>query len=270
MESQSIIVSLHLPSLLAACLDFGDSPQILTGRLSISNIGGPEPTILLPSAHDDIVELDLVNIDVLDHVERCFWGLRFSGSILALRLPPSLPAPTSLIPRDSSSVIAVTPHRSCIWLRYSPLYASSITISHNLCSHLSASPDDIRSHISAHVTYNFGIIGSSVHIHRGAAIVFSCDFVDGLPHGPSTSYWGIESSVASCSTWTSGSGLLRLFHDNSSPFRSETFTDGLKHGTSSEYRRDGTLRYSQEYELVMLLKDILCLPETCAHFFRRG
>jgi hypothetical protein len=40
---------------------------------------------------------------------------------------------------------------------------------------------------------------------------------------------------------------LYLFHDNASIYRSEAFKDGLRHGSSSEHRRDGTLRYTQSY-----------------------
>jgi hypothetical protein len=115
MESHSLLVSLSLPPLLAACLDFGDSPQILTGSVTIPQSCSLEPTVSPCSPHDDFAEVVVVNIDITDHVERGFWGLRFSGPILARQLSP----------RDAISVVAVTPHGSCTWLRYHSAFLSS-------------------------------------------------------------------------------------------------------------------------------------------------
>ncbi len=109
----------------------------------------------------------------------------------------------------------------------------------------------MRSHIIARATYDSGVLCGSVNVLRGNALIFRCDFMDGLPHGPSTSFWGIDSEVASSGTWTMGCGILSLHHDNAAPYRSEAFTGGLRHGTSTEYRRSGTLRYTQEYVQVI-------------------
>ncbi len=129
-------------------------------------------------------------------------------------------------------------------VHYSP---STLNLADATCSHHSPSPHDIRSHTTAHVTYNNGIICGSVKVLAAAALLFTCDFVDGFPQGTSFSYWGSNSTLASQSSWTTGSGVLSIFHDNSTLYRNEAFQDGLKHGASSEYRRDGTLRYTQQY-----------------------
>ena len=111
MELQSPLLSLPLPPLLSACLDFGDFPQVLTGTVS-----KPEHPDASYSLLSDEAEAGAVSIDVINHAERDFWGLRFSGAIIAL--PPSAPALEPSIPCDSPHLFAAIPHGPCVWLRY--------------------------------------------------------------------------------------------------------------------------------------------------------
>jgi len=190
-----------------------------------------------------------VSVDINSHFDREFWGLRFIGPVLTA--PPPLPALEQLASLTSPPPPpAAIPHGPCVWLRYTnpsqPLLHPSRTRSYH-----SPSPSDLRSHIAAHLTYHQGVVCGSVSVIRAAALWFSCNFTDGSAHGASTSYHGSESSVACSSSWSSGCGSLSLFHDNSSIYRCEAFTDGCRHGTSTERRRDGTLRYTQEYAQVI-------------------
>jgi hypothetical protein len=110
-----------------------------------------------------------------------------------------------------------------------------------------------------------------VHVLAAAALLFSCDFADGLPHGASVSFWGSDSTVASQTSWSSGSGVLSIFHDNSTLYRSQVFQDGLRHGASAEYRRDATLRYTEQFFQAAQHLALMSSPRTNrAHCNRRA
>jgi hypothetical protein len=118
MEPPSTVVHLHLPPLLAACLNVGDCPPMLTGTItnplafSLPSL----PAAAYSSLHADESHANIASVSIIDHVEREFWGLSFSGHVLAL--PPSShelgPQPNC----DSLGIFTAVPHGPCIWRRY--------------------------------------------------------------------------------------------------------------------------------------------------------
>ena len=113
MQPLAPIVSLPLPPLLAACLDFGDSSETLIGTITTPRpptSHSPDPAATNHNLHDDVFDAHAVSVDVINHVEREYWGLRFSGAV-------ELESPRSIIACDSH-VLAAIPHGPCVWLRY--------------------------------------------------------------------------------------------------------------------------------------------------------
>jgi hypothetical protein len=119
MERPPNLVSLPLAPLLAACLDFGDSPETLIGTVSTPRTPShsQDPAATSHDSHEDVFRAHAVSVDVINHVEREFWGLRFSGAVVAL--PSSTPELNPLIACDSHALAAI-PHGPCVWLRCNP------------------------------------------------------------------------------------------------------------------------------------------------------
>ena len=121
MEPSVSAVSLHLPPLLATCLNIGDCPPMLTGTIAKPHAFSPPrlDTAASDSAsHGDAGDADIASVTIIDHVERDFWGLSLSGHIIAL--PPSS---HDLGPRPdcgSLETFTAVPHGPCIWRGYPP------------------------------------------------------------------------------------------------------------------------------------------------------
>jgi hypothetical protein len=129
MDLSVPVVSLILPPLLAVCLDFGDSPPVLTG--TISSPFSPPACALQSTAVDccsfDGAVRDALTVDINNHVEREFWGLRFIGSILA----PEATIANKSIPLPNGSVCV--PHGPCVWMRCGSLICPSFVFFVFLC-----------------------------------------------------------------------------------------------------------------------------------------